>query len=178
MSVIQQSTIPNPLIRTAGGIAILIGIISTVGILFLIGMFFFFSKSQQALGETFGMVNDICVALQYLLTIPVALILYHILGPYNPGLIRIGTIIGIFMMLVVAALQFALIFGLIPFEKQVVWVSLAMIVGVGSWLVITGLVARSTGKLPNSVLMSSLAVPYIGYPVWAVWLGLQLLGGI
>jgi hypothetical protein len=50
-----------------------------------------------------------------------------------------------------------------------------MILGVGSWLVITGIVARSTGKLPNSVLMSILAVPYIGYPVWAFWLGQHLL---
>jgi hypothetical protein len=47
---------------------------------------------------------------------------------------------------------------------------------VGSWLVITGWVARSTGRLPNSLLMSILAVPYVGYPVWAFWLGQQLLG--
>ena len=61
------------------------------------------------------------------------------------------------------------------FERQVVWVSLAMIGGVGTWLVIAGLVARSTGKLPHSVLMSSLAVPYVGYPLWAFWLGQHLL---
>jgi hypothetical protein len=51
-----------------------------------------------------------------------------------------------------------------------------MILGVGSWLVVTGLVTRSTGKLPNSLLMSAIAVPYFGYPVWAFWIGLQLLG--
>ena len=28
---------------------------------------------------------------------------------------------------------FTLVFGVLPFEKQVVWVSLAMLVGVGSW---------------------------------------------
>ena len=80
------------------------------------------------------------------------------------------------MMIVVAVLQMLLVFGAIAFEKQVVWVSLAMILGVGSWLVITGLVARSTGRLPNSVLMSAAAVPYVGYPVWAFWLGKRLLG--
>ncbi len=87
-----------------------------------------------------------------------------------------ATIAGIAAMLVVIGLQMALIFGVLTFEQQVVWVSLAMIVGVGSWLVITGLVARSTGRLPNSVLMSAVAVPYVGYPAWAFWLGRRLLG--
>jgi hypothetical protein len=76
----------------------------------------------------------------------------------------------------VVGLQLLLIFGVLTFERQVIWVSLAMILGVGSWLVITGWVARSTGRLPNSLLMSILAVPYVGYPVWAFWLGQQLLG--
>ena len=79
-------------------------------------------------------------------------------------------------MLIVFGLQLLLIFKVLTFEQQVLWVTLAMILGVGSWLVVTGLVARSTGRLPNSLLMSILAVPYIGYPVWAFWIGLQLLG--
>ncbi|MFZ2014562.1 MAG: hypothetical protein WAV00_12115 [Nocardioides sp.] len=79
-------------------------------------------------------------------------------------------------MLIVFGPQLLLIFKVLTFEQQVLWVTLAMILGVGSWLVVTGLVARSTGRLPNSLLMSILAVPYIGYPVWAFWIGLQLLG--
>jgi uncharacterized BrkB/YihY/UPF0761 family membrane protein len=128
------------------------------------------------LALTFGMLNDICIAVQYLLTIPIALALYRILLPHNPALVRLATIVGIAAMVVVILLQLALIFGVMTFEQQVVWVSLAMIVGVGVWLVITGLVARSTGRLPNSLLMSGLAVPYVGYPVWAFWLGQRLLG--
>jgi hypothetical protein len=121
------------------------------------------------------MLNDICVALQYLLTIPIALALHRILRVYQPGLMRTATIIGIVSMLLVFGLQLMLIFKVLTFERQVVWVSLAMILGVGSWLVITGLAARSAGRLPNSVLMSILAVPYVGYPVWAFWLGQHLL---
>lgn len=175
------NTTPNTmqvdsLIRTAGGFAIVGGIISAVGVAFLVAMFILFATPNTELGMTFGMLNDICVALQYLLTIPVALALSRILLPHNPGLIRIATVVGIVMMLVVVALQLLLVFGVLPFEKQVVCVSLAMIIGVGSWLVITGLVARSTGRLPNSVLMSAFAVPYFGYPVWAFWLGIRLLG--
>lgn len=173
----MTQTLPSdPLIRAAGGFAIVSGIISAIGIAFLILMFVLFATPLKTLGLTFGLLNDICVAIQYLLTIPVALALYRILLPYHPALIRLATLVGIAMMLAVIGLQLALIFGVVTFERQVVWVSLAMIFGVGSWLVITALVARSTGRLPQSVLMSSLAVPYFGYPVWAFWLGRRLLG--
>ena len=178
MTTNSQSVTPDMLIRAAGGFAIVSGIISAIGVVFLITMFIFFSTSRQSSGETFGMLNDICVAIQYLLTIPVALALDQILRPYNPALVRLGTIVGILMMLIVTGLQLALVFGVMTFEKQVGWVSLAMLLGVGTWLIITGLVARSTGKFPNSLLMSGLAVPYVGYPVWAFWLGRHLLGGL
>ena len=176
MTEIAQTVPSDPLIRAAGGFAIVSGIISAIGVVCLIAMFALFTTPNKALGLTFGMLNDICVALQYLLTIPIALALHRILLPYNPALIRLTTILGISAMVAVILLQLALIFGMMTFEKQVVWVSLAMIVGVGAWLVITGLVARSTGRLPNSVVMSGLAVPYVGYPVWAFWLGQRLLG--
>jgi len=175
MSASPQSITNETLIRAAGGFAIVSGIISAIGVVFFIAMLIFFAKSLQSLGSTFGMLNDICVAIQYLLTIPVALVLDQILRPYNPALIRFTTIIGIFMMLIVTGLQLALVFGLVTFERQVGWVSLAMLGGVGTWLVITGVAARSIGRLPNSVLMSGLAVPYFGYPVWAFWLGRHLL---
>lgn len=173
---IPQTVPSDPLIRVAGSFAIASGIISTIGVVFLIAMFALLATPLKSVGLMFGRLNDICIAIQYLLTIPIALALYRILQPYNPALIRLATVVGIAMMLLVIGLQLALVFGVLTFEKQVIWVSLAMIVGVGSWLVITGLVARSTGRLPNSVLMSSVAVPYLGYPAWAFWLGRHLLG--
>ena len=176
MTNVTQTLPSDPLIRAAGGFAIVSAIISAIGVVCLIAMFVLFATPFKELALTFGMLNDICIGIQYLLTIPIALALYRILLPYNPALIRLATIVGIAMMLVVIGLQLALIFGVVTFEQQVVWVSLAMIVGVGSWFVITGFVARSTGRLPHSVLMSSVAVPYLGYPVWAFWLGRRLLG--
>lgn len=172
----NTQTLPfDPMIRAAGGFAIVSGIISAVGVVFIITMFVLFATSRQVQGETVGLLNDICVALQYLLTIPIALALYRILLPHNPALIRLGTIIGVVSMLIVISLQLALIFDVLTFQQQVVWVSLAMIVGVGAWLVITGLVSRSAGVFPNSVLMSAIAVPYFGYPFWAFWLGRHLI---
>lgn len=154
---------------------IVVGIISAIGVVLLIVMFILFATPQKELGYRVGMLNDICVALQYLLTIPIALALYPILKPYNPALVHIATITGIVSMLLVTGLQLLLIFKVLTFEQQVVWAAPAIILGVGFWLIISGLAARSTGRLPASLLMSSLAVPYFGYPVWAIWLGLHLL---
>jgi hypothetical protein len=175
MTDIAQSVPTDPLIRAAGGFAIVSGIISAIGVVCIVAMFALFATPNRSLALTFGMLNDICIGIQYLLTIPIALALHRILLPHNPAMIRLATVVGIASMVAVILLQLALIFGVMTFEKQAVWVTLAMIVGVGAWLVITGLVARSTGRLPNSVLMSGLAVPYVGYPVWAFWLGQRLL---
>ena len=176
MSGEPQPLTPDMLVHAAGSLAIVVGIISLTGIVFLVAMFICFAKSLQSLGATFGMINDICVALQYLLTIPIALALAQVLRPYNPAWIRFGTILGILMMLIITGAQLALVLGLVAFEQEVVWVTPAMILGVGTWLMITGVVSRATGSLPHSVLMSSLAVPYLGYPVWAFWLGWHLVG--
>lgn len=176
MSDITQAVKSVSEFQFVGVVALVSGVISAIGVVLLITMFVLFATPQKELGNRVGLLNDICVALQYLLTVPIALTLYRILSAYNPLLIRIATILGIVSMLIVFVLQVLLIFKVLAFEQQVLWVSLAMILGVGSWLVVTGLVARPTGRLPNSLLMSSLAVPYLGYPLWAFWIGLQLLG--
>lgn len=175
MDNVSQTTNSVSSIHIAGSLAVLSGIISAIGVVLLITMFVLFVTPYKELGIKVGLLNDICVALQYLLAIPIALALHQVLREYQPGLMRTATIIGIASMLAVVGLQLLLIFKVLPFERQVVWVSLAMILGVGSWLVITGMVARSTGRMPNSVLMSAMAVPYVGYPVWAFWLGQILL---
>jgi hypothetical protein len=165
----------TPFIRTAGNLSLVSASIATVGVVFLIIMFVLFATPYRELALTFGRLNDICIAIQYSLTIPLALVLDRLLRPYRPTLIRLATGLGIASMLVVILLQLALIFGLLSFEMQVGWVTLAMIGGVGLWLIVTGFVARSTDGMPRSVLMSALAVPYLGYPVWAFWLGRRLL---
>ncbi len=175
MSDVTQTATSFPTIHLIGGIAILSGVISAAGVVFMLAMFGSFAASRQDLALKFGLINDICVALQYLLAVPIALALYQILRVYHPDLIRLATLAGVAAMLLVFGLQLLLVLGVLTFERQVIWATLAMILGVGSWLVITGLTARATGRLPNSVLMSLLAVPYVGFPVWAFWLGQHLL---
>jgi hypothetical protein len=151
------------------------GTIAAVGVVLLILFYVvFFATPFKEIGQTFGLLNDVCVAVQYLLTIPLALSLRRILHQYAPALVDVATIVGLVSMVIVVALQLALVLRVLTFAQQVVWVSLAMIVGVGFWLVITGLVARSTPRFPNSLRMSLFAVPYLGYPIWAFWLGKHL----
>ena len=160
----------------AGRISIVSGIVAAVGVVFLILFYvLFFATPLKELGQAFGWLNDLCVAIQYLLAIPLALSLRRILHQYAPALVNVATVVGLASMLIVTTLQMALVLGVVSFEQEVLWVSLAMIVGVGIWLVITGLVARSAERFPHSLRMSLIAVPYVGYPIWAFWLGRNLL---
>src|SRR6266581_2129595 len=118
MAARAQIVPSDPLIHAAGGFAIVSGIISAIGVVCLFTMFALFATSNQSLGLTFGMLNDICVAIQYLLTIPIALALHRILLPHNPRRIQVATLIGISMMIVVIALQMLLVFGLVTLQQQ------------------------------------------------------------
>jgi hypothetical protein len=161
---------------TAGRIAIVSGIIAAVGVTFLVLFYALtFATPLKTAGSTFGGLNDVSIVLQYLLTIPLALSLRRILRPHAPTRIEVATFVGIVSMLAVVTLQIAFTLGALTFQQQFPWVSLAMIVGVGYWLVTTGLVARATGRFPNSLRMSLVAVTYLGYPIWAFWLGKHLL---
>lgn len=155
-----------------GGVAAYVsGVVAAVGVVFLIAMFVSVVVGSELAG-TFGRVNDVLVAVQYSLALPAAVGLHALLRRRNKRLSRLVLVIGIIGMLTVVALQLLLVFGVLTFPRQVVFVVLALLV-VGAWLLITGVLARPI--LPHSQRMSLLAVPYFGYPVWAFWLGTQLL---
>jgi len=75
MSDIPQTIKSVSEIHMAGVIALVTGVISAIGVVLLIAMFALFAARQSELGNRVGWLNDICVALQYLLTIPIALAL-------------------------------------------------------------------------------------------------------
>lgn len=162
-------------IHLFGALAIVTGVVAAIGVVLLVAMFLLFALKNMELGLRVGRLNDICVAIQYTLTIPLALLLHRLLLPHNARWMPIATALGILGMVAIVLLQLALVFELLPFERQVGWVTLAMFGAVGPWLVIIGLAARSTEKMPHSLLMSLLAVPYLGFPAWAIWLGKRLL---
>jgi hypothetical protein len=147
------------------------GAIGAIGLVFLIGLYAAFAIHWEA-ARLFGWLNDVLVMIQYFIALPIALALHTLLGPRNPLLSRVAMVIGIGGMLAVVVFQLLLVAGALTFQQQVVPVSIALLV-VGAWLVITGSLGRST--LPHSVRMSVLAALYVGYPIWAFWLGRRLL---
>jgi hypothetical protein len=155
-----------------GGVAAYVsGVVAAVGVVFLIAMFVSFGVGSELAG-TFGRVNDVLIVVQYALALPAAVGLHALLRARNRRLSRVVLVIGLIGMLAVVVLQLLLVFGVLTFEREVGLVVLALLV-VGAWLLITGTLARPI--LPHSQRMSLLAVPYIGYPIWAFWLGTQLL---
>jgi hypothetical protein len=115
--------------------------------------------------------------IQYLLALPIPLAFHRLLRAHAPFRSKLVMLIGFAGMIAVVVLQLLLVVGVLSFLEQVGPVTFAMIFVVGAWLMITGYLSRSTGTLPHSMLMSILAVPYFGYPLWAFWLGRHLLSG-
>jgi hypothetical protein len=165
----------DQLILIAGWCAYVSGVVSLIGIVFLIMMFVGFATNNLRL-QRFGTLNDICIIIQYLLALPITLALHQRLKLHGLALSRTATLIGIAGIIAVAILQWLLVSGMVTFEEQVGFVMIALLV-VGIWLVMTGYLGRSTAKLPRSLFMSILAAFYLGYPIWAIWLGRLLLSG-
>ena len=81
-------------------------------------------------------------------------------------------------VLAIAVLQILLIAGVLSFDQQVGPVSVAFFGLFGGWLLITGYLGRGLQALPRSMLMSFVGWTYVGYPIWAFWLGGRLRSGI
>ena len=172
MTNLSQTTPPamNPtegLVRVAGWFAYVSGVVSVFGIIFLVAFF-------GGAGGQFGTLNDIAVIIQYVLMLPIAVAFWRYLQPDNEGLSLIAFLIGLVGMLTVIVLQSLLVANLIPFEFYIVIVSTGFLVAT-VWFVITGIVGRAAGKLPNGLALDILAGLYIGYPIWAFRLGRRLL---
>lgn len=142
------------------------------GTIATIGLGFWFARFAFP-GGRIGWLNDVFVMIQYALALPIAVVLHRLLRHYHPGFSLAAMVVGIVGMLAVVVLQFMLVVRALTFAQQVVPVTTAILV-VGGWLVMTGYQGRSTDLLPRGLLMSLLAVPYFGYPIWAFWLGRTL----
>jgi hypothetical protein len=166
---------PGQLTRVAGWCAIVSGVVSVIAIVFLVIMYVGFFVDDIQL-QRFGPLNDVCLIIQYLLALPIALALHQLFRTHAPVLSRVAMLIGIVGMIAVVVLQLLLVVGVMTFDEQVGPVMVALLVA-GAWFVITGHLGRSTRKLPRGLVMGILAAFFLGYPIWAFWLGRQLLGG-
>jgi len=161
------SSILRGLVRLTIGCVYCSGVISIIGLVFLA---IFFTGGPGY----FGPLNDLAVAIQYVLMLPIAMTVWLALRPYGERLNLIALLIGLAGMISVSTLQILLITGVLPFRLQIGMVIPAFLVTLG-WFVLTGHLGRSSGILPRSRLLHILAGLYIGYPVWAFMLGHRLL---
>lgn len=162
--------------RTAGRAAIVSGVAAAVGIVFLVAMFASFAAGATTSGQTYGRINDVLVLVSYLLAAPSVVAVYVLLRPRAPLLSGVLTVVGLGAIGAIVVLQYLLISEALTFEEQVGPVSIAIFV-LGAWFVMTGYLGRTGGVLPRGLRMGLVAATYVGYPMWAIWMGRRLATG-
>lgn len=161
-------------LRLGGRAALVTGVVAPVGLVFLVAMYAAFGAGARSQGLAFGWVNDVLAIVTGLLMLPVAVAVHALLGSHAPAASRFALVIGIGANLAIVVLQSLLVLGALRFEQEIGPVLVAFLV-LAVWFVLTGYLGSSSGLLPNGVRMGVLPVTYIGYPIWAFWLGRHLL---
>ena len=153
------------------------GVVSAVGLLFLIALFASFAVGATSPGLTFGWINDVSGVVAALLMLPLTVALHVLLQPRAPILSTLAMTIGIGANVAIAILQSLLVVGVLTFQADIGPVLIAFLVLV-LWFVMTGYLRSSTGTLPHALRMGVLAATYVDYPIWAFWLGRHLLRAV
>jgi hypothetical protein len=161
-------------LRLGGWAAYANGVVSAVGLVFLIAMFVSFAAGATSPGLVFGWINDVQAVLAALLMLPLVVAVHVLLRPHAPIVSGLALVIGFGANLSIIALQSLLVVGALTFQEQIgpVLIAFSFLV---VWLMLTGYMGSSSGALPHGLRMGLLAVTYVGYPIWAFWLGRQLL---
>jgi hypothetical protein len=167
---------PGGFRRFAGRTLIVSGVLAAVGVVFLVLMFASFAVGARDAALAFGRINDVLILVGYLLAAPAVIAVRTMLrsqaGRPGDGL----AVVGIGAIGAIGVLQLLLIVGTLTFEEQVGPVSVALIV-LGAWFVAVGWIGSVSDLLPRGARMGLLAALYVGYPIWAVWLGRRLVTG-
>lgn len=161
-------------LRMGGWAAYANGVVSAVGLVFLIAMFASFAAGATSPGLVFGWINDVSGVVAALLMLPLVVAVHVLLRPHAPIVNGLATVIGLGANLAIMVLQSLLVLGALTFQEEIGPVLIAFIFLV-VWLVLTGYLGSSSGTLPHGLRMGLLAVTYVGYPIWAFWLGRRLL---
>jgi hypothetical protein len=167
-------TEPATILRLGGRAAYANVVVSAVGLVFLIALYASFAVGATSPGLVFGWINDVSGVVSALLMLPVAVALHVVLGPHAPTLSALTMTIGIGANVAIAVLQSLLVVGALTFQAEIGPVLIAFLVLV-VWFVMAGYLGSSTGILSHGLRMGLLAATYVGYPIWAFWLGRHLL---
>lgn len=141
--------------------------ISVVG---FVSMVAFFASFDAQIGT----INDVAVVSQYALMIPIALVLHAWLPPSRGS--SAARAVGIAGMLGVLTMQLLFMTHVIPYDLYIGPVSAAFLVVLG-WFLLLRRLARSSGLVPQNLLLTVLVGLYAGYPVWAVAVARRIRSG-
>jgi len=135
-----------------------------IGIILLI----IFYSIYLGAGKTniFGPLNDIAVVIQYVLMLPLVFTFHQKLKVPRLQLSLFSSFIGLLGMIGVIILQNMLIFGFIPFSKQIGIVSIFFFITLG-WFLLNRKLDQDHSFLPKSLTLTIFAGLVFGYPIWA-----------
>jgi hypothetical protein len=163
--------------RTSVAIAarttVISGVVAAIGLVFLVAMFTAFAIGATGPARALGWINDVCVLVSYLLCAPSVVALWALLRPGAATVSALAAVLGLGSIAAIVVLQALLVAGVMTFEEQVGLVSIGLL-GLGAWFVLVGHLGSRAGLLPRGVRMGLLAASYVGYPIWAIWLGRRL----
>jgi len=161
-------------LRLGGWAALATAVVAPIGLASLVAMYVAFAIGATSQGLAFGWVNDVLAIVTGLLMLPVAVAVHVVLRTGAPQLSRLLLLIGIGANVAIAILQSLLVLGALTFAEEIGPVLVAFLF-LAVWFVTTGYLGSRRGVLPRGFRMGFLAVTYVGYPIWAFWLGRHLL---
>lgn len=173
----MDATRPNTgLLRLAGYASILSGVIGVamVGSLFAMYGLFALGPDARSTALKVGWINDVLAIVVYGMALPVVPAVHSIVRETGTTRSVVLAIVGAGALVATVVLQWLLATGALTFEQQILPVSIALLAA-GSWMVGTGVLARSIGFLPHGLRNGLLGAVYVGYPAWAIDLGRRLL---
>jgi len=142
-------------------------IVSTAGIVFLVGMFAAFAVGSSSTAMALGTINDVLVVVQFVLLLPAVLAFRRALA--NAGSARAGAVIavlGAIGIAGVAILQGLLVAGRLSFEEEIGPAGIAYVPLV-AWFIGTGWQAARSGIDRRGIAFGLVGASYLGFPVWA-----------
>jgi putative effector of murein hydrolase LrgA (UPF0299 family) len=168
---------PSPtLLRIAGYSAILSGAVGVAMVGTLIAMYGLFALGPEARSTALkvGWVNDVLAIVVYGMALPIVPAVHSIVRETGETRSVVIALVGAGALIATVVLQWLLATGALAFEQQILPVSIALLAA-GTWMVGTGLLARSVGSMPHGLRNGLLGALYVGYPVWAIDLGRRFL---
>jgi len=106
------------------------GVVSAIGLVFLIALYASFGVGAVSQGLVFGWINDVSAIVNGVLMLPIAVALHIVLRPHSPILSGVAMTIGIIAIAAITVLKSLLVLGALTFAQEIGPVLVAFLV---SW---------------------------------------------